>query len=42
MNVPSAYERGYAKARQSSPELADEFLRHVSVGYPLADAAVRR
>jgi len=40
MNVPSAYERGYAKARQSSPELVDEYLRHVSVGDPFADAAV--
>jgi len=28
------------KARQSSPELADAYLRHMSVGDPLADAAV--
>ena len=40
MNVPSVYEQGYAKARRSSPELADKYLRHVSVGDPLADAAV--
>ncbi len=39
MKIPSVYEDGYAEARRLDPGLADEYLRHVSVGDPVADAA---
>ncbi len=39
MNIPPAYEKGYARAKQLVPDLADEYMRHVSMGDPAADAA---
>lgn len=40
MRIPSIYEQGHAAARALDPELADLYVRHTTVGDPLADAAV--
>ena len=39
MRIPSIYEEGYARAKRLAPDLADEYMRHVSRGDPAADAA---
>ena len=35
--IPSIYREGYEKAREKDPELADAYIRHTTVGDPLAD-----
>ena len=40
MLIPSIYGHGYAKSRLLDVGLADLYLRHTTVGDPLADAAV--
>lgn len=39
MKIPPVYEEGYAKAKRRAPDLADEYIRHVSIADPVADAA---
>lgn len=41
MNIPSAYARGYEAARALDPQLAEAYVRHTTVGDPLADAVIR-
>ena len=41
MNIPSAYAAGYEAARKRAPELAKAYIRHTTVGDPLADAVIR-
>lgn len=41
LRIPSAYAPRHALARSARPELADLYLRHVTVGDPPADAAIR-
>lgn len=38
--VPGMYLPGYQKAREISPRLADRYIRHTTIGDPLADALV--
>ncbi len=40
MVIPEAYRQGYLKARELYPELADAYIRHTTIGDPLADAVV--
>ena len=40
LQVPSIYSDGYAKARQSDPELAAKYMEYVTIADPVADAAV--
>ena len=40
MAVPSAYVAGYETARERDPELAEAYIRHTTIGDPLADALV--
>ena len=37
---PSAYIEGYKTARETSPELADNYIEHTLIGDPPADAAM--
>ena len=37
--IPSIYREGYEKARAKDPELADAYIRHTTLGDPLADRA---
>ena len=39
--VPEIYVPGYQRARQINPALADKYIRHTTIGDPLADAMVR-
>lgn len=41
MNIPSAYAAGYEAARKRDPELAKAYIRHTTIGDPLADAVIR-
>jgi len=41
VNIPSAYRAGYAAARARDPRLAEAYIRHTTVGDPLADAVIR-
>ncbi len=41
MNIPSAYAAGYEAARALDPELAEAYIRHTTLGDPLADAVIR-
>ena len=41
MNIPSAYAAGYEAARNRDPELAEAYIRHTTLGDPLADAVIR-
>lgn len=41
MNIPSAYAAGYEAARARDPQLAEAYVRHTTVGDPLADAVIR-
>lgn len=38
--VPAIYVPGYEKARLINPSLADKYIRHTTIGDPLADAMV--
>lgn len=38
--VPGMYVPGYARAREINPELAENYIRHTTIGDPLADAMV--
>jgi len=38
--MPSAYRDGHERTRSSNADLADAYVRHASIGDPLADAAV--
>ena len=38
MQIPEAYREGHAQARRLDATLADSYLRHTSMGDPLADA----
>lgn len=38
--VPGMYVPGYARAREINPQLADNYIRHTTIGDPLADAMV--
>ena len=40
MQIPTAYQEGYAKARAVNPALADTYVEHTLIGDPLADRAV--
>ena len=40
MEIPSAYETGYARARLVDKETADNYLAHTTVGDPVMDAVV--
>ena len=40
MDIPGAYVAGYETARERDPELAEAYIRHTTVGDPLADAVV--
>lgn len=40
LRIPGAYQPGYLVAREHDPELAEAYIRHTTVGDPLADAAV--
>ena len=40
MEIPSAYETGYARARLVDKETADSYLAHTTVGDPVMDAVV--
>ena len=37
MKMPSAYLQGYDKAKRLNPELAEEYIRHTTIGDPIAD-----
>ena len=39
--IPSIYHEGYKKAHAKDPELADTYIRHTTLGDPLADRAVQ-
>ena len=41
MNIPSAYVAGYEAARSRDAELAEAYIRHTTIGDPLADAVIR-
>ncbi|MDE2793800.1 MAG: oxygenase MpaB family protein [Gemmatimonadota bacterium] len=41
MNIPSAYAAGYEAARARDPRLAEAYIRHTTIGDPLADAVIR-
>ena len=41
MEVPKAFLAGYATARERDPELAESYIRHTTVGDPLADSVTR-
>ncbi|MYE15025.1 MAG: DUF2236 domain-containing protein [Gemmatimonadetes bacterium] len=41
MRIPSAYAAGYERARALDPRLATAYIRHTTVGDPLADAVIR-
>ena len=38
MKIPSDYDKGYPKAREIDPELADNYLAHTHIGDPVAEA----
>ncbi len=40
MNVPRSYADGYGRARELDTALAEAYVRHTTVGDPLADAVV--
>ena len=40
MQIPTAYQPGYEKARASDPEFADKYIEHTLIGDPEADALV--
>ena len=40
LRIPEAYQPGYRKARERCPELAEAYIRHTTVGDPLADRTV--
>ena len=40
MDIPVAYVAGYETARERDPELAEAYIRHTTVGDPLADALI--
>ena len=40
MRIPACYVDGYQAARAQDPELADAYIRHVTIGDPAADAVV--
>ena len=40
LNVPQAYVKGYARARDIDREAADTYIRHTTIGDPLMDTAV--
>ena len=41
LEVPRAFLAGYEAARERDPELAETYIRHTTVGDPLADRAAR-
>ncbi len=41
LEVPAAYRPGYARACQVNPELARLYIKHTTVGDPLADALMQ-
>ncbi|MCY3548764.1 MAG: oxygenase MpaB family protein [Gemmatimonadetes bacterium] len=41
MRIPSAYAAGYERAQALDPRLATAYIRHTTVGDPLADAVIR-
>ena len=41
MEVPKAFLAGYEAARERDPELAETYIRHTTVGDPLADRVAR-
>jgi len=41
VNIPSAYAAGYELAQARDPRLAEAYIRHTTVGDPLADAVIR-
>ena len=41
MKIPSDYEKGYERACQASPEIADNYLKHTLIGDPVAEAMMR-
>lgn len=40
-HIPSDYAQGYQQARLVDPEMADRYLRHISIGDPEADAMMK-
>ena len=38
MKIPSDYNEGYPKARETDPEMADNYLAHTHIGDPVAEA----
>ncbi|MYH48497.1 MAG: DUF2236 domain-containing protein, partial [Gammaproteobacteria bacterium] len=40
IRVPGAYAAGFEAARARDPELAEAYIRHTTVGDPLADAVI--
>ena len=40
IRVPGAYAAGYEAARTRDPELAEAYMRHTTIGDPLADAVI--
>lgn len=40
MNIPTEYAAGFAEARKHDPQMAETYLRFISEGDPLADAAL--
>ena len=40
MNIPTAYVAGYETARKVDPVLAERYIRHTTLGDPVADAVV--
>ncbi len=40
MNIPSAYQIGYEKARALNPQVAARYVEHTVIGDPAADAAI--
>ena len=40
MNIPSCYVDGYAAARKVDPVWAEQYIRHTTIGDPVADAVV--
>ncbi len=40
MNIPSCYVDGYEAARKLDPVLAERYIRHTTIGDPVADAVV--
>ena len=40
MNIPSAYQAGYDKARALNPQLATKYVEHTVIDDPMADAAI--